>query len=77
LIQINSRARRFGYRCPMNKKLIVAIVIAAILGFFAMHRKHASTTVSQVQTCVWPHICKAKLAGGPVETCVWPHVCRA
>jgi hypothetical protein len=35
-----------------------------------------SVQTAQVQTCVWPHPCKAETVA-QLQPCVWPNVCKS
>jgi hypothetical protein len=40
----------------------------------AMMQTTAAAPMSQVQPCVWPHVCSTESVA-QVQTCVWPHTC--
>ena len=54
-------------------------MLSLILTLAMVPAAPAAPQISQVQTCVWPHVCVETPAApvAQVTTCVWPHVCAA
>lgn len=56
---------------------MLTLILALSLTPAQPQKTPAAQPLAQVQTCVWPHICKQQAQPvAQVQTCVWPHICK-